>query len=66
MVLAWNERGSSIKDTKPLNETTGEGISVICSQSFFVFLPVIYYAPLLAFSTLSLRPFVTSPRIGRS
>ena len=67
MVLAWNERGSSIKDTKPLAVITGEGKSVMCSQSFLVFsLPVIHYARLLVFSTFSLRPFVISPRIGRS
>ena len=37
MVLAWNERGSSIKDTKPLAVATGKGKSVMCSQSFLVF-----------------------------
>ena len=30
MVLAWNERGSSIKDAKLLNVTTEEGIRVKC------------------------------------
>lgn len=37
MVLAWNERGSSIKDTKPLARITEEGKSVMCSQSFILF-----------------------------
>ena len=30
MFLAWNERGSSIKDAKLLNVTTEEGIRVKC------------------------------------
>ena len=30
MVLAWNKRGSSIKDTKLVAVTTGEGIRIKC------------------------------------